>query len=248
MKRRVFRLTMLLFLSLFLLPAAVSTVLWALSDRPASWHQADWSSAGTLPQAAAQPEAVIHVMSARTGGLKGALSSHSWIVLKRAGAVAYDRYDKVGWGSPVRHNAYAADARWYSNPPRIIRTIRGEQAEQLIPRIEFVIERYPWRHRGGYRIWPGPNSNSFIAHILREVPELNAVLPPHAVGRDFLGDDRYWFASAEGDEFRLGWRGLVGVSAGRLSGLEINLLGLVAGIDVRNPALKLPGFGAIPIW
>lgn len=248
MMRQTLRLTMFLFLGLFLVPAGLSTTLWAFADRPASWSQADWSSAGTLPPPAAEPQAVIHIMSARTGGLKGALSSHSWIVLKRAGAVSYDRYDKVGWGSPVRRNAYSADARWYSNPPQIVRTIRGDKAERLIPRIEDVIARYPYRHRGGYRIWPGPNSNSFIAHILREVPELDAVLPPHAVGRDFLGEDRYWFASRKGDEYRLGWNGLIGISAGRLSGIEVNILGLVAGVDIRDPALKLPGFGRVGFW
>src|SRR6266567_1839912 len=38
---------------------------------------------------------------------------------------------------------------------------------------------------GDYRIWPGPNSNSFVATILRAVPELAVSLPPNAVGRDF---------------------------------------------------------------
>ena len=40
------------------------------------------------------------------------------------------------------------------------------------------------------------------------------------------------------------------VSAGRpagVEGLEFNLLGLVAGLDMRHAALKLPGFGRIGI-
>ena len=56
-------------------------------------------------------------MAARTGGLKGAFSVHTWIVIKKAGAKAYERYDKVGWGMPIRRNAYPADGRWYSNVP-----------------------------------------------------------------------------------------------------------------------------------
>ena len=30
-----------------------------------------------------------------------------------------------------------------------------------------------------------------------------------------------------------------------MEGLEFNVLGLVAGLDVRNPALKVPGYGRI---
>jgi hypothetical protein len=32
---------------------------------------------------------------------------------------------------------------------------------------------------------------------------------------------------------------------GWVEGIEINLLGLVAGIDVRRPALKIPGWGRV---
>ncbi|MFL5071739.1 MAG: hypothetical protein ACJ8D9_19340, partial [Xanthobacteraceae bacterium] len=35
----------------------------------------------------------------------------------------------------------------------------------------------------------------------------------------------------------------LGVKAGWVEGLEINLLGLVAGHDLRQPGLKLPAFG-----
>jgi hypothetical protein len=30
-----------------------------------------------------------------------------------------------------------------------------------------------------------------------------------------------------------------------VEGLEVNFLGLVAGLDIRDPALKLPAFGRI---
>lgn len=231
----------------FIFPAILSLAWWSLKDRPSSWSEADWSSSSLLPPAHTSPEAVIHIMSARTGGLKGSLSQHSWIVLKRKNARQYDRYDKVGWGRPVRKNAYAADARWYSNPPQVVRTVSGKSAEELIPLVEQAISRYPYRNAGGYTIWPGPNSNSFVAHVLREVPEIGAVLPPNAVGRDYLADGSFWHASRQWDEFKIGYHGLAGVSLGRHSGFEINLLGLVAGIDIANPAVKIPGFGRLEI-
>src|SRR5690606_15485614 len=110
---------------------------------------------------------------------------HSWIVLKKPGARAYERYDKVGWGSPIRSNGYPADAYWYSNRPWIVRSVHGANAEPLIPQVETAISSYPYANRGGYRIWPGPNSNSFVAHVLNAVPGLDAVLPPNATGRDY---------------------------------------------------------------
>jgi hypothetical protein len=39
--------------------------------------------------------------------------------------------------------------------------------------------------------------------------------------------------------------GVLGARIGWVEGIEINLLGLVAGLDIRNPAVKVPGFGRI---
>jgi hypothetical protein len=82
--------------------------------------------------------------------------------------------------------------------------------------------------------------------VLRAVPELATTLPPNAVGKDFralpyLG----WTDSGTGVEASL-W-GLLGVKLGWVEGVELNFLGLVAGLDVRHPAVKLPGFGRLGI-
>ena len=222
-------------------------VWWSGVERPNSWRTANWSSAGILPSPDQHQEAVIHVMVARTGGLKGALAQHSWIVTKREGASRYDRFDKVGWGNPVRKNAYAPDARWYSNPPQIIKTISGEQAARLIPKIEQAIANYPHSNRGGYNLWPGPNSNSFVAHVLRNVPQIGIVLPSNAVGRDYLSGDKLIYASPDGLDYEVSLYGYAGFALGYRSGLELNFLGLVTGIDFVNPAIKLPGFGRLAL-
>ena len=78
-------------------------------------------------------------MAARTGGLKGIVSVHTWLVLKHAGAAAYDRYDVVGWGDPVRRNSRPADGRWYSNAPLVIYELKGDEAERLLPKVEAAI-------------------------------------------------------------------------------------------------------------
>lgn len=242
---RFFKTVSLLLLLLFALPALVSVGVWKLDSRPSSWSNADWTSAGILPQASSDSDAVIYVMAARTGGLKGALALHSWLVTKKADAPGYSRHDKVGWGTPVRRNSYPADGRWYSNAPEILREVRGEAATRLIPRIEKAIQSYPYRERGDYKIWPGPNSNSFIAHVLNEVPELGIALPPNAVGRDYISGGRYVNIDPDWMNFQASYKGYAGFSLGRRNGFELNFMGLVAGFDIIRPAIKLPGFGRI---
>jgi hypothetical protein len=122
--------------------------------------------------------------------------------------------------------------------------VSGPEAERLIPRIENAVNAYDYAHAGDYRIWPGPNSNSFIAAILRAVPELGVMLPPNAVGRDFR-DGLYAGRTDSGTGIEFNLYGYTGVKVGWVEGIEVNLLGLVAGLDLRHPGLKLPGFGRI---
>lgn len=184
-------------------------------------------------------------MAARTGGMKGAVSVHSWIVLKKPGASHYDRYDKVGWGSPIRTNGYAADAYWYSNQPWIVREMHGEEAERLIPEVEAAISAYPYAQRGGYRIWPGPNSNTFVAHVLNAVPELGTVLPPNATGRDYAEGPVSLRVASDRRDLHFTLNGLAGFAIGLRSGIEIHFMGAVAGIDFLRPALKIPALGRV---
>ncbi len=170
------KLISVILLTLFLLPLAARAGLYLFEDRPRSWREADWSSTGMLPKATEHREARLLVLSGRTGGLKGLVSVHSWIVLKRAGARTWSRYDVVGWGNPMRINGWAADGRWFGDPPFVVADVRGADAEALIPKVEAAIKDYRYAHAGDYRIWPGPNSNTFVATVLRAVPEL-AVAP-----------------------------------------------------------------------
>lgn len=234
--------SMAFLLVIFILPALIYLGLWAIKDQPRNWRQANWSSAGILPAKPAIDSAEIYLMTARVGGLKGAFASHSWIVLKREGAPHYDRYDVVGWGRPVRKNAYAADAFWYSNAPEIRHYMTGHQAALLIPQIEDAIKRYKWREHGDYVIWPGPNSNSFIATILDEVPALNMLTDGSAVGRDFPADGRFIGQRKSGDWF-ISFAGYAGVVMGKNAGLELNFLGLVAGLNPFQRSISIPAFG-----
>lgn len=236
----------LLLVTLFLLPIAARAALYTLGDGPRSWRNADWSSIGSLPPASAHPQARVLILSGRTGGLKGVVSVHSWIVLKARNARRWNRYDVVGWGMPLRLNNWAPDGRWFGNRPEVVADLSGDAAEALIPAIMAAIRGYQYRGAGDYRLWPGPNSNTFVATVLRAVPELGATLPPNAVGRDFRALPYLGLTdSATGVEANL-W-GVFGVKIAWVEGIEVNLFGLVAGLDLRRPGVKLPGFGLIAL-
>ncbi|MER0239097.1 DUF3750 domain-containing protein [Fulvimarina sp. MAC8] len=241
---KILRTLLILFLVIFVLPSALSAAIWWVGDNPRSWREADWSSARVLPAASETPEPAVYVMAARTGGLKGAVAEHSWLVLKDAGASRYERWDVVGWGNPVRQNAYDADGRWYSNVPRIVAEVHGDEASALIPQLRKAIGEYRFSNRGDYTIFPGPNSNTFVATVLRDVPSFRVMLPPAAVGRDFPVDGSLASFDEDRSEFRASLFGYAGLVVGPEAGLEINLFGLVAGIDPLDLSVKIPAFGA----
>ena len=235
---------MLIIFAVFLVPLLARAALYWMGSDARSWRDADWSSTRTLPPAKDHAPARLVIYSGTTGAWKGIFSVHSWVVFKRTNAATWTRYDVVGWGSPVRANGWPADGRWYGNMPVAIADGSGAAAEAMIPKVEAAVRDYAYANSGDYRIWPGPNSNSFTAAVLRAVPELGATLPPNAVGRDFR--DRFYAGRTDsGTGVELNLYGLAALKIGWVEGVEVGLLGLVAGLDLRHPAIKLPGFGRI---
>jgi hypothetical protein len=242
---RLRKVIVLTLLAVFLLPVAIRASAYAFYRGTTNWRKADWSSSGLLPPAGASAPARILIMSGRAGGMKGVLAIHSWIVVKRANAQSWTRYDVVGWTPvPVQTNYWVADSRWFDTVPTIVADISGVQAEALIPKVEAAVQHYRYGQPGDYRIWPGPNSNTFVAAVLRAVPQLGVQLPPTAIGRDYRS---FFYAgpSDSGTGVEISLWGILGVKLGWTEGLEINVLGLVAGFDFRHPAIKLPGYGRI---
>jgi hypothetical protein len=167
-------------------------------------------------------------------------------VLKPENAATWNRYDVVGWGQPLRTNGWAPDGRWFGDTPRVLVDVRGPAAAALIPRVKAAIESYGYTHFGDYRIWPGPNSNTFTASVLRAIPELETTLPPNALGKDFRPRP-YLGLTDSGTGIEASLWGLLGLKVGWIEGIELNFFGLVAGLDLRHPAVKLPGFGRLGI-
>jgi hypothetical protein len=234
-------------LILLLAPIGVSAIKYVLGDRSVDWQLADRSSAGLLPPAAAHPDPMVRVYAARTVRWRGIFAVHTWIVVKERNASRYTRYDYTAWGEPIRVNGFAADGRWFGDMPQTIAAADGEAAASMIPRIQSAIEGYKLRAYGDYRAWPGPNSNTFVAAVMSAVPELRTALPPTAIGKDFPYSGEYFGVTPSGTGIRATLGGYLGLTVGWVEGLEINFLGAVFGVDIRRPALKLPGLGRLGV-
>lgn len=236
---------MLFLLFLFVAPITISTVKYLLGDRSVNWQTADRSSAGLLPSPAEHPDAVVRVYAARTVRWRGIFAVHTWIVFKEPNALRYTRYDYTAWGVPIRINGFDADGRWFGGTPETIAAADGEPAALMIPKIRAAIEGFQLRSYGDYRAWPGPNSNTFVTAVLAAIPELQTALPPTAIGKDFPYNGEMLGLTPSGTGVRVTLGGYLGVTVGWVEGIEINLLCAVFGIDLRRPAIKLPGLGRL---
>jgi hypothetical protein len=96
-----------------------------------------------------------------------------------------------------------------------------------------------------YRTWPGPNSNTFLAHVAREVPELSLDIPASAVGKDYRPWHQPIGLAPSGTGVQVSILGVLGATVAKEEGVEFNLLGLSFGVDVLRPALRLPAIGRI---
>ena len=67
-------------------------------------------------------------------------------------------------------------------------------------------------------------------------------LPPTAIGKDYLGD-RLVAPAPSGSGVQFSLFGMLGVTASRVEGFEVNVLGLTFGLDPFSPAIKLPLIG-----
>jgi hypothetical protein len=241
--------TSLVFLLLFLLLTVPVVVSACLPDPRGGvpWHQARRDPSGIAPDPAATHEAVIQVYAAQAVSWRGVVAVHTWIAVKPSGAARYTRYEVVGFGvrngaPAVRIDRMGPDNYWFGARPELLLDRRGD-GDSLIEKIRAAVARYPYPH--AYRAWPGPNSNTFVAYVARQVPELGLALPANAIGKDFLSGGALVARAPSGTGFQLSVYGLAGILVALKEGIEINVLGLSTGIDAAAPALKLPAIGRL---
>ncbi|UUE08904.1 DUF3750 domain-containing protein [Dickeya zeae] len=203
-------------------------------------------SAGIAPDPVALSHiAIVQVYAAPTYGWRGLVAVHPWIIVKKAGETRYQRYEVIGWGGDdvVRRNDSVPDGFWFGSMPRLLVEHRGAGAAAMIPKIEAAISSYPWPHT--YHAWPGPNSNTFMAHIGREVPELKLDLPANAIGKDFRALTHPVGLPPSGRGMQVSLLGILGLTVGAEEGIEINILSANLGVDFNPPALRLPFIGRL---
>jgi hypothetical protein len=208
----------------------------------------DRRSVGLAPDPAHNPQAIVQVYAARTYHLHGMVAVHSWISVKDKNAPIYTNYQVLGFrlkrvGTAIDIQDDFPDRRWYGAMPELLTQIEGEKAERAIAKIKEAVANY--EYGDVYRAWPGPNSNTFISSIIRQVPELGVELPPHAIGKDWIRGGRSFAFSETGTGFQFSLYGLLGMTVGLGEGIEMNVLGLTFGVDFYRPAVKLPFIGRL---
>lgn len=240
----------LLLCLLFFVAGPLITIATGKVSLHGNWATASHRPAGLAPDPATHHDAVVQVYGGRAFGWRGAFAVHTWLAAKPANAARYTRYEVIGWYARAGRSAVsvsdmrAADAEWYGAAPELVRDLRGAQAEAVIAKLDEATASYPFANQ--YTAWPGPNSNTFIAHLGREIPELRLAMPATAVGKDYLPLSDALARAPSGTGYQVSLFGLLGALAAVEEGVELNLLGLVVGLDFRPPAVKLPGIGNLP--
>jgi uncharacterized protein DUF3750 len=202
------------------------------------------NSESQVREEAVVSEPIVQVWGARTRGAKGIFGVHTWIAVRPRNETEYTVYEVVGWRLRWTDTAVVVRNRapnhWFGAEGELYAEKRGAGVEALIQRIDKLAREYPYANT--YTLWPGPNSNTFVAWIARSVPELEADLPATAIGKDYIGSDMISTAPS-GKGFQFSLRGLLGIAASSVDGVELNVLGLNFGVS--GSGIKLPIVGRI---
>jgi hypothetical protein len=212
------------------------------------WRTADRSSSGIAPDPEITHEALVQVYAARALNWRGIFGVHTWIATKTENAPQYTVHQVMGWRLWRNLPAVASrpdipDRYWFGNMPEVIAELRGAEASAAIPKVVAAVNSYPYAQQ--YRLWPGPNSNTFTAHLARHVPELEVQLPVTAMGKDYPTNGGFLDRAPSGTGYQLSIYGLLGMIVAWQEGVELNLLGFSFGLDLNRPALKLPFLGRL---
>ena len=152
------------------------------------WQNSRRDSAQIAPDPKETKEAVLQVYGADVYGWRGNFAIHTWIAAKPSGASQYTVYEVRGWrlrrGLPaVRIQNDVPDRFWYGAEPELLFDKRGAGVDELIAQVDTVAKRYPWANE--YKMFPGPNSNTFPAWVADQVAGFDLDLPLSAIGQSW---------------------------------------------------------------
>lgn len=220
----------------------------SLSCSSKNWKDASRKSAGIAPLASELTEDIVQIYYARAFRWRGYFGIHPWISFKEKEAKQYTVTQVTAWnirrsGTAISYEADLPDRYWFDSEPTLLFEARGEKARIIINKIKELIKTYPFKD--SYVVYPGPNSNTFVSYMIRNIDEIDCELPPTAIGKDYFGSTTFLSNTPSNTGFTLSAFGLLGITIGAYEGIELNLLGLNFGLDLYMPALKLPIVGRI---
>lgn len=196
-------------------------------------------------QSALPHEDVVQLRYATLPAPLGAIAVHYWFVAFDARENTWSRWEvwqeanvaPTSWGH-IQKDLMPPDSGVGGSSYRTGMEWRGQQAAKIVEVLRRPLD-YPYRN--SYRAWPGPNSNTYPAWVLRKA-EIPVALDPKAIGKDFCG-----VIGGGVSETRSGFHAdtpVVGLTLGAKDGIEIHVLCLTFGIDLLRPAIKTP-FGRL---
>ena len=226
----------------------ISLCFFLISCSSKNWREASRESVGIAPLAKDIKEDIVQVYYARAFSWRGNIGVHPWIAWKKKDDEQYTVSQVNSWNlrrenTTVSTRKDLPDRKWYDNDPYILFEARGVKASKIITQLEPLITNYPFKDT--YNLWPGPNSNTFISYLIRNIDEIDIELPPTAIGKDYLGNTKFISNTPSNTGFTVSLLGALGFTIGAAEGIEVNLLGLHFGIDLWTPAVKLPFFGRV---
>lgn len=89
----------------------------------------------------------------------------------------------IAWGH-IHRDLFPPHAAIGGGPARMITTFQHATATILAARIEQSPHNYP--HRDHYRVFPGPNSNTYVQWLLSDMRQL----PRRAIGRSYRAEPK----------------------------------------------------------
>lgn len=176
-------------------------------------------------------------------------AQHGWIDAHRAGDAHWTRYEIFTRQSGLVTTRIHPDTahenlRWNGREVRLLATLEGEEAQRVLARLPAVTKELDAKYRSSYDAWPGPNSNTFLVDVAREIPELGIAQHHNAVGKDYSA----WI-SAGVTPSRTGVHLdtlPLGFAIGAQEGVELHLLQLTFGLRLFPPRIELPFLPELP--
>lgn len=219
-----------------------------LSCTSKSYRDASRESAKIAPLASELKEDIFQIYYARAFSWRGYFGVHPWVAWKKVDEKRYSVSQVTAWNlrrasSTVMTNNDEPDRYWFDSRPSLLYEVRGSKATIIIDKVKKLTKNYPMGDR--YIVYPGPNSNTYISYLIRNIPELKVSLPPHAIGKDYFESPFKLTSSPSETGFQLSLYGMLGMTLGLEEGIEVNIIGLNFGLDFWPPAIKLPILGRL---